>query len=64
MAAMEDVLDLYSEPYDPQRPVVCFNVTCTQLLADVREPLPLKPVWPRREDYEYQRGGTRNLPHL
>ena len=61
MAAMEDVLDLYAEPYDPQRPVVCFDETSTQLLADVREPLPAKPGRPRREDYEYQRGGTRNL---
>ena len=39
---MEDVLDLYAEPYDPQRPVVCFDETSTQLLADVREPLPGK----------------------
>ena len=61
MAAMEDVLDLYAEPYDPQRPVVCFDETCTQLLADVREPLPTQPGRPRREDYEYQRAGTRNL---
>ena len=61
MAAMEDVLDLYAEPYDPQRPVVCFDETSTQLLADIREPLPAKPGRPRREDYEYQRAGTRNL---
>ena len=40
MAAMEDVLYLYAEPYDPERPVVCFDETSTQLLADVREPLP------------------------
>ena len=61
MAAMEDVLDLYAEPYDPQRPVVCFDETSTQLLANIREPLPAKPGRPRREDYEYQRAGTRNL---
>ena len=61
VAAMEDVLDLYAEPYDPQRPVVCFDETSTQLLADVREPLPAKPGRPRREDYEYQRAGTCNL---
>ncbi len=61
MAAMEDVLDLYAEPYDPQRPVVCFDETSTQLLADIREPLPAKPGRPRREDYEYERAGTRNL---
>ena len=40
---MEDVLDLYAEPYNPQRPVVCFDETSTQLLADIREPLPAKP---------------------
>ena len=39
MAAMEDVLDLYGEPYDANRPVVCFDETSTQLLAEVREPL-------------------------
>ena len=58
---MEDVPDLYVEPRDPERPVVCFDETSTQLLADVREPLPAKPGRPRREDYEYQRAGTRNL---
>ena len=58
---MEDVLDLYAEPYDPQSPVVCFDETPTQLLAGVREPLPAQPGRPRREDYEYQRAGTRNL---
>ena len=47
------VLDLYAEPHDPERPVVCFDETSTQLLADVREPLPAKPGRPRREDYEY-----------
>ena len=61
VAAMEDVLDLYAEPYDPQRPVVCFDETSTQLLAEVRAPLPAQPGRPRRQDYEYQRGGTRNL---
>ena len=61
VAAMEDVLDLYAESYDPQRPVVCFDETSTQLLSDVREPLPAKPGRPRREDYEYRREGTRNL---
>ena len=58
---MEDVLDLYVEPRDPERPVVCFGETSTQLQADAREPLPAKPGRPRREDYEYQRAGTRNL---
>ena len=43
VAAMEDVLDLYAEPYDPERPVVCFDETSTQLLTDIREPLPAAP---------------------
>ena len=58
---MEDVLDLYAEPYDPQRPVVCFDETSTQLLADTRPPLPAQPGLPQRQDYEYRREGTRNL---
>ena len=58
---MEDVLDLYAEPYDPQRPVVCFDETSTQLLADAREPLAARPGRSKRQDYEYVRGGTRNL---
>ena len=58
---MEDVLDLYAEPYDPQQPVVCFDETSTQLLSEPRPPLSAKPGRPRRRDYEYQREGTRNL---
>ena len=61
MAAMEDVLELYAEPYDPERPVVCFDETSTQLLADIRGPIPEAPGRPRRQDYEYHRRGTRNL---
>ena len=61
MAAMEDVLDLYAEPYDPDRPVVCFDETSTQLLAEVRAPLPPQPGRPQRQDYEYRRGSTRNI---
>ena len=57
---MEDVLDLYAEPYDPERPVVCFDETSTQLLADLTPPIPAKPGRPMRQD-EYLRAGTRNL---
>ena len=58
---MEDVLDPYAEPYNPQTRVICFDETSTQLLAETRAPLPAKPGRPRREDYEYVRAGTRNL---
>ncbi len=58
---MEDVLELYAEPYDPRRPVVCFDETSTQLLSEARLPLTVRPGQPRRQDYEYHREGTRNL---
>ena len=58
---MEDVLDLYAEPYDPKRPVVCFDETSTQLLAETRPALPPQPGQPLRQDYEYRREGTCNL---
>ena len=58
---MEDVLDLYAEPYDPQRPVVCFDESPLQLIAEVRETTPAKPGKPAREDTEYPRKGVRDL---
>ena len=58
MANMEDVLDLYQEPHDPGRPVVCFDETSTQLLAETRPSLPPQPGVPLRQDYEYRREGT------
>ncbi len=61
MARMEDVLDLYAEPCDPKRPVVCFDETSSQLLAETRPALPARPRRPLRQDYEYRREGTRNL---
>ena len=61
MWRMEDVLDLYAEPYDPRRPQVCFDERPVQLLGDVYEPLPARPGQVRRYDYEYERGGTANL---
>ena len=61
VAHMEDVLDLYAEPYDPQRPVVCFDETSTQMLSDARPAIGVEPGKPRRQDYEYRREGTRNL---
>jgi hypothetical protein len=58
---MEDVLDVYTRPYDPRYPQICFDERPIQLLADVRSPLPPRPGTLRREDYEYERKGTANL---
>ncbi len=58
---MEDVLDLYEEPYDPKRPVVCFDETSKQLIAEKRSPIPPQRGRRERFDYEYKRNGTRNL---
>jgi hypothetical protein len=55
---MEEVLDLYEEPYDPKRPVVCFDERPCQLIGDVRNPLPMKPGCIERFDSEYERGGV------
>lgn len=58
---MEEVLDLYEEPYDPKRPVVCFDERPCQLLAEVREPLLVGAGVPERRDHEYQRRGMVHL---
>jgi len=55
---MEDVLDLYEQPYDPKRPVVCFDERPCQLLGNLITPLPMKPGHVRKEDYHYKRKGT------
>ena len=61
VAAMEDVLELYAEPYDARRPKVNFDETGKQLIKETRTPLPAQPGQPPRYDYEYEREGTRNL---
>ncbi len=58
---MEDVLELYAEPYDAKRPKVNFDETSKQLIGETRQPLPARPGEPARFDYEYERNGTRNL---
>lgn len=58
---MEMILDLYEQPYNPARPLVCFDETNKQLIAETRLPLPMKPGQVQRYDYEYKRNGTRNL---
>jgi hypothetical protein len=58
---MEDVLEVYTQPYDPKRPQVCMDETSKQLLSDLREPIPLRPGHPQRVDYEYKREGVADL---
>ena len=58
---MEDVLDLYAEGEDPQRPRVCFDEMPYQLVAEKRVSLPMQAGKPLRYDYEYRRMGTCNL---
>ena len=55
---MEDILGVYQRPYDPKRPVVCFDEQPTQLIGETRRPIPVEPGKPRRYDYEYERLGT------
>jgi hypothetical protein len=62
---MEDVLDLYAAPYDPVRPVVCFDESPKQLIGEVREALPVEPGQPARQDgpdHMVPRTGQARLP--
>ena len=61
VARMEDVLDLYAEPPDPKRPVVCFDGSPVQLIGETRQPVPAMPGQFERYDCEYKRNGTANL---
>jgi hypothetical protein len=58
---MEDVLDVYTQPHDPEVPLVCFDETSKQLISETRTPIPMKKGSPKRVDYEYERNGTANL---
>ena len=58
---MEDVLEVYTRPYDPLRPQVCMDETSKQLLRDARPALSMAPGRSRPEDYEYERGGAANV---
>jgi DDE superfamily endonuclease len=58
---MEDLLDVYTRPYDPRFPQVCMDETSQQLLKEPRPSLPAAPGQPTRVDYEYERGGVANL---
>lgn len=61
VCAMEDVLEVYQRPYDPQRPVVCFDEQSKQLIRETRPSVPAAPGRCERVDYEYERNGTANL---
>src|SRR6202795_604774 len=58
---MEDVLEVYQRPRDPECPVVCLDETSKQMLIETREPIPAKPGRKERHDYEYARNGVANL---
>lgn len=61
VAHMEDVLDVYQMPYDPQVPLVCMDEQPVQLIKETRQPLPTTPGQPEKVDYEYERNGTANI---
>lgn len=61
MAAMEDVLDLYQRPYNPEIPVVCMDEKPYQLLDEKLKPLPVKPGSIKKTDCEYVRNGTCSI---
>jgi hypothetical protein len=58
---MEDVLEVYSRPYDPTRPVICMDEKPYQLLGEVREPIPAEPGEAKKVDSEYKREGTCSI---
>lgn len=61
VAHMEDVLDVYQMPYDPQVPMVCMDEQPVQLIKETRQPLPAAPGKPEKVDDEYERNGTANI---
>ncbi len=58
---MEAILELYQRPYDPKRPLVCFDEKSVQLLAHIAPMRLAEPGQAARQDYEYKREGTSNL---
>ena len=61
VAPMEDVLEVYTRPHDPARPLVCLDETSKQLVAETRAPEPMRPGQPARHDYEYKRNGVASM---
>lgn len=58
---MEDVLEVYRRPRDPNKPLLCVDESSKQLTLETRTPIPMQPGQLRREDYEYERNGTVNI---
>jgi transposase len=58
---MEDVIEVYHRPFDPECPTVCVDEGGKQLIGEVRPPWPVRVGSPAKEDYEYERHGTANL---
>jgi len=61
VAHMEDLLEVYQQPYDPQVPLVCMDAQPVQLIKEIRTPLPAEEGQPERYDYAYERNGTANI---
>ena len=61
VCAMEDVLEVYTRPYDPAYPQVCMDELSKQLVGETRLPVPPAPGQVARIDYEYERLGVANL---
>ena len=61
VASMEEVLDIYAMPYDPDRPVLCMDEQPVQLFKETRTPIPATAKHGKRVDYEYERAGTANI---
>jgi hypothetical protein len=61
VAAMEEVLETYAQPYDARHPVLCMDEQPVQLLKETRLPMAATKDHPRRVDYEYERAGTASV---
>ena len=61
VAAMEEVLDTYEKPYDPDHPVLCMDEQPVQLIKETRQPIPATRRHAKRIDYEYERAGTASI---
>ena len=61
---MEEILDLYVEPYDAEKPVVCFDECSKELHGEVTEPIPPAPGQPAKQDYDDNRIGTTQLGRM